>query len=269
MINRDKALNHIKSALVDSVGLREAENIGKYYVDSKVEWPIMEQQLLSDIEKMADGVPVQYITSNSFFYGKRFLVNEHVLIPRPETEELVHFIIQDYKSSSHPDLTILDIGVGSGCILLSVVSELGIKGIGIDVSPEALSVCQVNAHALECNVGLYCSNILVELPIKQPVDIIVSNPPYILKSEKQGRVQDSVDRYEPSIALYVENNDPLIFYKRIIELSEEMLVDGGHLYFETSDLFHDELRELVDSTEKEYEFKKDLQGNWRMLKIYY
>ncbi len=268
MINRLKALSLIKTALEDSVGTRESENISKYYIDSLLDWPIEEKQLFIDIEKLVSGIPVQYVTEVSFFYGKRFKVNNHVLIPRPESEELVHWIKQDYKNRSNHSLCILDIGVGSGCILLSLVTELEARGIGIDISSEALLVCRENADALQCKVDLVQSDILIESQVEGPVQIIVSNPPYILKSEKD-RVQDIVSRHEPSCALYVNSNDPLLFYKRIIELSNGLLVEGGHLYFETSDWFHDELKDLVDSIDKKYEFRRDLQGNWRMLKIYF
>ena len=265
MKSRVEAAQIIKSSLLETVGDREAENVAKYYVDSIAMWPLSEEKLYADVEKLIEGMPVQYITEVGFFYGKRFRVNENVLIPRPETEELVHWIIQDYKGVQETELSIMDIGVGSGCILLSVLNDVKATGIGIDISKEALRVCSDNAEKLGHSVELHCADILKDFHLDRTVDIIVSNPPYILRSDN--RVQQTVDKYEPDVSLYVDGNDPLVFYKRIIDFGETYITKGGHLYFETSDLYHAELESFIVSKEMEYEFKKDLQGNWRMLRI--
>ncbi len=251
--------------MLETVGIREAENIAKYYVDSIPVWPITKQMLDSDLKKLVEGMPVQYVTGFGFFYGKQIRLNEHVLIPRPETEELVHWIIQDYKRVLGTKLSILEIGVGSGCILLSLLDNVNATGIGIDISKEALKVCSDNAVHLGHSIELHCADILKDFSLDKSVDLIVSNPPYILRSDN--RVQQTVDKYEPDISLYVDGNDPLVFYKRIVDFGETCIKKGGHLYFETSDLYHAELESFIVSKEMEYEFKKDLQGNWRMLRI--
>ena len=266
-MNRRDALLKIKIGLTTLVGEREAENIAKYYVDAILDWPLGEKKLEGDIDRLYAGVPVQQVTGVSFFYGHRFIVNEHVLLPRPETEELVYWIAQDYKSSPSP-LRILDIGSGSGCILLSLMRAISnVDGVAIDVSNEALSIVESNAESFGLEVQCIQADILeADLSVHQPYDIIVSNPPYILRSEGE-RVQDSVHSHEPNVALYVHNEDPLQFYRRILELSKTALEPDGALYFETSDLFHEDLKELVSKSGFQFEFRRDLQGKWRMLNV--
>lgn len=250
---------------------RELENVISYYLDAKLSSAssIELSELNEDIAKLNNGQPVQYVTNTAFFYGHRFYVDPSVLIPRPETEELVYWITQDLKNQNLDKPDILDIGTGSGCILLSIAKELpACTAYGMDVSQAALEVMCKNAEQLGIAVQALEVDILqYEKAINQrKFDIIVSNPPYILKTE-MGRMDNSVVRFEPDVALYVEKDDPLIFYKRIIEFSKTQLKEGGALYFETSDLYHAALEAIAESKASSYEFKKDMQDNWRLLKM--
>ena len=266
-MNRNATATRIVDALKSTVGDREAENIAKYYIDAVLDWPQESNRVEQDIVSLEQGVPVQQVTGVSFFYGYRFFVDEHVLLPRPETEELVYWIAQDYKSHISP-LRILDIGSGSGCIILSLSQVLTtVDAVAIDISKEALNVTSINAKTFGLKVECLQVDILNDdLADHPPYDIIVSNPPYILRSEGE-RVQSSVHSHEPNVALYVEGEDPLQFYSRILEIGHTALNQGGKIYFETSDLFHEQLADLVKETGYKSEFRKDLQGNWRMLKV--
>jgi len=178
--------------------------------------------------------------------------------------KVVEWIISDYSDTDPID--IMDVGVGSGCILLSVISEVAYdKAYGLDVSDEALEVFLRNAAKLQ----LSCESINMDILTNSPnlnLDVIVSNPPYILESERK-RMDNSVLIHEPPVALFVDNIDPLIFYKVIIDIAENLLKKEGRLYFETSDLYHEGLLNYLNEKSLSYDFKKDLQGNWRMLRI--
>ncbi len=249
-------------------GSREAENIAKYYSDAQRGTEISLKEITRDIEELKDGIPVQYVTGISFFYRSQFIVNKSVLIPRPETEELVDWVISDYAQMEAIDL--IDIGVGSGCILLSVIRELNYSSaFGLDVSGQALDVFKRNAASLDLDITALHRNILLPAErhgITEKFDVIVSNPPYILNSER-ARMDHSVAIHEPDVALFVDDEDPLVFYKAIIEFAKSNLKLKGSLYFETSDLYHERLEQLISGSEMKAAFKKDMQGNWRMLKI--
>jgi len=223
--------------------------------------------ILQEIEaRLLKNEPVQYILGQADFYGLKLKVSPAVLIPRPETEELVHWIISDVKDKT---LDVLDIGTGSGCILLSVLHKaINCNGTGLDVSSDALEVFDINKERLDVNAQTIQADILDETSseIIEKYDIIVSNPPYILESEKH-RMGHSVLDNEPHVSLFVEENDPLVFYERIMQLSLTHLNVNGHIYFETSDLYHYELKDLISKFPYTSEFRKDLQDNWRMLKL--
>ena len=272
MLNSVEIKHQICLDLNLKYGLREAENIAAYYLDAyrdKISQGLVTQEKLSDdIGLLLQDTPIQYLTQTSFFYGHNFHVNSHVLIPRPETEELVHWVISDYKSSEG-QLCMLDIGTGSGCILLSICKSLPhLLGTGIDISSEALSVMGINAERMGIATRALCIDVLKNdlSDIDQTFDIIVSNPPYILMKEL-GRMGENVIGIEPEEALFVHGQDPLVFYDRILQISQSKLKPDGYLYFETSDLYHEEMEELVQRFSSKYEFRRDLQGSWRMLKV--
>ncbi len=245
---------------------RELENVVAYYRDATKDDELRDP--VKDARRLLEGEPIQYICNKSFFYGLEYYVDPHVLIPRPETEELVHWVLSEHKNQEGH---ILDIGTGSGCILLTLLyKNPSFKGMGIDISADALNVFMVNNQKLNTNAKAKEVDILNDhlTAFNNQFDIIVSNPPYILKSEKP-RMGESVVKHEPEEALFVNSNDPLIFYKHIIDIAPHLLKHNGSLYFETSDLYHNELKAFCAASNKQATFRKDLQGNMRMLKVSY
>ncbi|NNE25752.1 MAG: peptide chain release factor N(5)-glutamine methyltransferase [Saprospiraceae bacterium] len=247
-------------------GLREASNIVAYYFDAVDDHLAVDQQRV--LELFSKGVPVQYIAKTAFFYGHEFYVDNRVLIPRPETEELVHWIITDQKHKNN-SFTILDIGSGSGCILLTVLLKYpDAKGTALDISADALDVCQKNADKFKVPVSIMNKDVfnVKQDGLAHKYDVIVCNPPYILIDEKE-RMDDHVFHHEPEEALFVEGSDPLVFYEYIISNLEAWLTQGGAAYFETSDRYHEDLNSIVKEYGLQGEFKKDMQEKWRMLKV--
>ena len=181
----------------------------------------------SVLEKLQKEIPIQYILGNAHFYGLEFEVNENTLIPRPETEELVEWIIKNNsKIEGFKDLKILDIGTGSGCIAISLAKNLPhAKVFAIDVSEKALETAKRNALKNDANVTFLFKNILETEDLEQQFDIIVSNPPYVRNLEKE-EIKKNVLEYEPHLALFVEDNDALIFYRKISELAQKNLTEN-------------------------------------------
>ncbi|MGY3795446.1 peptide chain release factor N(5)-glutamine methyltransferase [uncultured Aquimarina sp.] len=212
--------------------------------------------------------PIQYIIGDTEFYGLLFKVNQHVLIPRPETEELVDWIVKDWQSINNTrKLTILDIGTGSGCIAISLATALSNADVyAIDVSEQAIEVAKFNAKYHEVDIQFMHSDILEMNSLPHKFDIIVSNPPYVRELEKE-EIQANVLENEPSIALFVSDENPLIFYEKITALAKEGLTDTGALYFEINQYLGVETKNMIQ--EYEYEFidlRKDINGNDRMIR---
>ena len=231
----------------------------------------------SDILKLYDcckdlkkNIPLQYILGETIFYGLTFKVNPRVLIPRPETEELVELILKDCEKLTETTLDILDIGTGSGCIPITMKHKLSEANVtAVDISEDALRVAQENALLNKTTVLFNCTDILkqdAEYAL-DTYDIIVSNPPYIAKKES-AQMHERVKNNEPSVALFVENNDATVFYKRIIELCKQHLNSGGKLYFELNPLFANEIKDIAQKSNlfSEIHLVKDLSGNIRFLK---
>lgn len=232
--------------------------------------------ILADLQKEK---PIQYITVEAWFYGLRFEVNENTLIPRPETEELVEFILKETSNFQLPasSLNILDIGTGSGCIPISLKANLPQANVSaIDVSEKALEVAKRNAQSNKVEVNFIQANVLeVEdlskhpLPNAQnllPLDIIVSNPPYVRNLEKE-EIKKNVLDYEPHLALFVEDTDALLFYRKIAQLALKNLAPNGLLFFEINQYLGKETVELLENLGfKNIELKKDIYGNDRMVK---
>lgn len=231
----------------------------------------------SDVLKLYDcckelkkNIPLQYILGETVFFGLTFKVNSKVLIPRPETEELVEIILKDYRNKSETTLDILDIGTGSGCIPITLKNKLPDANISaIDISQEALQVAQQNAMINNSTVLFnYCDILKPEAEyVLDTYDIIVSNPPYISKNEGS-QMHDRVKNNEPGIALFVEDINPIIFYKRIVELCKHHLNSCGALYFELNPVYAEEIKQLAQkiSLFAEVFLIKDLSGNIRFLK---
>ena len=203
--------------------------------------------------------PIQYIFGKTEFYGLKIKVNEHTLIPRPETEQLVDWILKENF------VTALDIGTGSGCIPIALAKHTDAKVLAIDVSEDALLIAEENAKNNEVEIDFIHQDILQTNSL-QKVDLIVSNPPYVLESEK-GKMQENVLDYEPELALFVEDKNPLIFYKKIASLAFNFLNENGKLFFEINAKFGKETIEmLADIGFVNIELKKDLNDKDRMIK---
>jgi len=194
--------------------------------------------------ELKTGKPIQYVLRETIFYGCTIKVNNATLIPRPETEELVDLIIKENRNFTGK---ITDIGTGSGCIAISLKKNLALAQVtGLDISENALAVARSNAILNDVAVSFISSDILHPDQAKIPsVDIIVSNPPYVLESEKQHMRRNVLD-FEPHMALFVPDSDPLVFYKAIINLSEKKLAKGGKIYLEINEAKGNEILRLLD-----------------------
>jgi release factor glutamine methyltransferase len=218
--------------------------------------------------------PVQYIIGETEFYGRKFKVTPDTLIPRPETEELVQLTVNSYQSDSEPlpnnnnKPRILDIGTGSGCIAISLACELPDNQVyAYDISEEALKIAQENAERNGANVIFEKVNILEPFTIHRlPFTVIVSNPPYVMNSEK-AEMERNVLEYEPHLALFVEDNDPLIFYRKIAEFTAKNLITKGLCIVEINQAFGLETAELFwNQGFSEVEVIKDMFGKDRIVK---
>ena len=208
--------------------------------------------------------PIQYIFGKAHFYGLEFEVNENTLIPRPETEELVEWIIEENKVKGQ--INVLDIGTGSGCIAISLAKNLTDASVSaIDVSEGALAVAGSNAQHNNVAVNFIQTDILAAETLPQIYDVIVSNPPYVRNLEKE-EIKENVLQYEPHLALFVEDNDPLLFYRKIALLARSHLSPNGRLYFEINQYLGPEtVQMLEDFGFKNVVLKKDIYGNDRMV----
>ncbi|RAI95014.1 peptide chain release factor N(5)-glutamine methyltransferase [Algoriphagus yeomjeoni] len=220
------------------------------------------QQLFGDFERLKTGEPIQYIMGKGPFYGRDFFVSAATLIPRNETEELVHLII---KENPEAGLRILDIGTGTGCIPISLALEMNNPEVfAVDISEEALEVAKKNAEALNAKVTFSTCNILTQTPEVTPLDILVSNPPYIPEQEKAEMHKNVLD-FEPGLALFVSNDDPLIFYKEIAKKGKQLLKLGGKLYFEINEKYGIQVAELMNELGyTEVKVLRDLNGKERI-----
>ncbi len=225
-----------------------------------------EQPLFDCLVRLKKEEPVQYVLGDTFFYGMRLKVNPSVLIPRPETEELVNWIVEDLTNLS-PPLEILDIGTGSGCIAIALARSLPEARLyAIDNSEEALKIARENAEMNQVNVQFREADIrkLDELGLR--FNVIVSNPPYVRNSEKS-RMKANVLKYEPHQALFVHDDDPLFYFKHITRLATINLKPGGAVYLEVNQyLSRETTRLLEDQKFSEIEPRKDFLGNDRMIK---
>lgn len=209
--------------------------------------------------------PIQYIIGKSNFMGLEFEVNKEVLIPRPETEELITWILDEH--SEHANLKILDIGTGSGCIPIVLAKHLPESNIQtMDISVKAISTAQNNAKKHHAKVEFIHQDVLKLETFPNSYDIIVSNPPYVRESEK-AQMRDNVLKHEPKIALFVPDEDPLIFYKHIARLALNSLKPNGSLYFEINQYLGKTLgKVLVGLGFNNVEIKKDIYGKDRMIR---
>jgi release factor glutamine methyltransferase len=246
-----------------------ALNINLTFNDEEIKvWNLILEQL--KLEK-----PIQYILGTAHFYGLEFEVDDSVLIPRQETEELVNLIINQYENetiSNNPKiqesnyLTILDIGTGSGCIAISLANNIkNAQVLALDVSEKALAIAKKNAKKNSVNVNFILNNILTINDLNQEFDIIVSNPPYVRNLEKHEIKKNVLDN-EPHLALFVDDNDALIFYRKIAELAQKNLSKNGKLYFEINQYLGKETVELLAKMNyKNIKLIQDIYGNDRII----
>lgn len=221
-----------------------------------------EQLLKSVIQRLQQHEPIQYVRGTADFYGFSFLVSPGALIPRPETEELVDLIMKE----TIPSPRILDIGTGSGCIAITLNKKIaGSKVEGWDISTAALDIASRNSKELKADVHFKQQDILLFQPQTEVFDIIVSNPPYITEKEKESMHKNVLD-WEPGTALFVPNNDPLLFYRHIATIAKQMLTPAGKLYFEINRAYGNETRTMLEELGYQHiQLIKDLSQNHRII----
>lgn len=222
-----------------------------------------EQEVESILSRLRNFEPIQYVQGQTNFLGREFYVAPGVLIPRPETEELVEEMVKNLM----PDARILDVGTGSGCIAVTLSKELpGATVRACDVSEKALDIARRNNHRLQASVSFFRCDILSYRPSsEEKYDVIVSNPPYILEEEQKTMERNVLD-WEPSLALFVPNTDPLLFYRRIAELGTEMLEEGGKLFFEINRAYGNKTADMLyQKGYSEVLIQKDFSGNDRFI----
>lgn len=230
------------------------------------------EQLFAILNELKTGKPIQYILGETEFYGLSFKVNPAVLIPRPETEELVDWLLSDQKKAdnSSEDLKIIDIGTGSACIPICIKKEMPFADVyGLDISLEALKTAQENAINNQTELTLIQDSILNpinEKLINTKYSIIISNPPYVMSTEKSEMMSNVLD-YEPHLALFVPDNDPLIFYRAIADYALQHLKNEGFLYLEINEHLGNETLELLKERGFiNFELRQDLRGKDRMIR---
>lgn len=276
-----ESIQTITTTLQPLYDAREAAAIAKSYMLERLSWPAYELSLrgeetldeavqhllMEDLPQLKLGRPLQYVLGVAYFYDLSFQVNEQVLIPRPETEELVQRILMDAQSGN--DLSIWDIGTGSGCIAVTLAKHLPqARVFASDISTGALDVAARNARALAADVTIAQHDMTdsEHLPfVGQQFDVIVSNPPYI-PAAVRAEMHVNVTEHEPATALFVPDDRPLLFYEALAIIGTHCLKPGGRIYMETYENFHQEMIELF--TQYNYikvESIEDINGRRRML----
>jgi release factor glutamine methyltransferase len=262
---------------------REAANIAEIVFESitkktKIERIISQNELINEYqtnllnqytEQLLAYKPVQYVLNEAWFAGMKFYVTDAVLIPRPETDELVDWVVSDNKTIKS-DLQIIDIGTGSGCIPISIKKKITTATvIGIDTSLDALEVARKNAQNLDTEINFKEIDFLNETCWDKlnKYDIIVSNPPYIKEMESIEMGKNVID-FEPYIALFVADNDPLLFYRKIALFAEKHLTENGSVYVEINEALGKATVELFINYQFDAQLKQDLQGKDRMIKAW-
>lgn len=268
-------ISHIRNILQECYPPREAANLSRIvccemFGQSDIDYYLGKDMILSSKDKrelesilsrLCNFEPIQYVQGIARFLGRTFRVAPGVLIPRPETEELVERMLKEVASSSR----ILDIGTGSGCIAVTLSKELPEAEVTAwDISEEALSIAGDNNRFLQASVRFVQHDVLTYQPVEDDCfDVIVSNPPYVVEAEKQD-MEQNVLNWEPSVALFVPNNDPLRFYRCIGELGRKMLAAGGRLYFEINRAFGDAVASMLRGQGyANVHIRKDISGNDR------
>ncbi len=261
-----------EAAAICHLFLEYVTGMGKMERLDKKDTQLTEQQQQLYDRKTNDlrkGRPIQYVTNSAWFMSREFYVDESVLIPRPETEELVQWIYEEIKNQKSKIKNVLDIGTGSGCIPISLKMTMPeMEVTTCDISNEALNVAKTNANRLNADINFLKLDFLDSAQHNNlgMYDVIVSNPPYIPAEEKE-RLHSNVKDFEPAIALFVPDNDALVFYRAIALFGKEHLNTGGCIYCEMDAAHAEECKLLFENAGyKNVEIRKDMHGNWRMLK---
>ncbi|MBQ6032147.1 MAG: peptide chain release factor N(5)-glutamine methyltransferase [Prevotella sp.] len=263
--------------LEERYGMNEAKAVVRYLLEMKYGLSLTDilcekthsvdiHTLRKDMERLCEGVPVQYVVGKTLFAGRCFEVSSDVLIPREETAELCRWITEEWKNDT---CRILDVGTGSGCIAITLSLDIpGSQVVAWDISEGALSVARKNAEALQTEVVFCRQDILDEkAPKETKYDIIVSNPPYICYQERD-EVDEHVLNNEPSLALFVPDNDPLLFYRAIMDYAKDVLKDTGMIYFEINPHHVEALQQLgMAMGFTLQEVRQDSFGKLRMLRL--
>ncbi len=214
-----------------------------------------QQEIDEVFNRLQDNEPIQYITQQANFFGYDFKVSPATLIPRPETEELVDWVLNEMKKQPQKNWRVLDIGTGTGCIPITIKKEFPLAEVfAMDISTEALNIAKQNAENLNASVTFIEQNILSTKQLDS-YDIIISNPPYVRNLEK-AEISENVLQHEPHLALFVDDNDPLIFYRKITQLAQKSLTENGLLFFEINQYLGNEMHEMVSEYFKTIELKK-------------
>ena len=272
--------NHFIDSLIEDYHKTEIIAFFRRLTDFYFQWPPtfcalntdytlsqLELDVLSNaLEELKVHSPLQYITHEAHFYNRSFYVDQNVLIPRPETEDLVHWVLSDFDHFEG-SLDVLEVGTGSGCIAVSLAKENSNFNVeALEISRNAIAVAQKNAVFHKVEVNFIQQDMRVLEVWRKPLDVIISNPPYIEPGEKK-EMLPNVLNHEPHLALFTPEKDPLYYYKKIIVMAESSLKIRGSLYFEVNPIFLDELMTFIKAkTFEDIEVRNDIFGKQRMLK---
>ncbi len=254
----------------------ECQAIFRLYIEYKLQIPLYQYfadtnqeiditpNIQEDLKKLADGKPIQHLIGETEFYGRSFLTDSRALIPRRETEELVYHILHETTLPAAP--TIMDFCTGSGIIAITLAKEIAeAKVDATDLSTDALALAQENAKKLEATVRFVCADLLKTDHLEKKYDLIVSNPPYIPQSE-QSHLHPNVINYEPAMALFVPDENPILFYEKIAQLAHDSLQNNGYLYLETHENFHKEITKILNGLSfKDIQSRNDWQKKARFV----
>ncbi len=269
------AFDYTVYSLLGDYDRKEATNISRLilkeifkisYFDRTDEF-VEEEELKAIIKRLKRSEPIDYIIGHSNFFGYEFMVNKHVLIPRPETEELVNWILEDNKNQ-YKQKDVIDIGSGSGCIGITLKKKKPpFRVFALEESMDAMNCTRINAKRLRTNLEFFRTDFLDRSIWNAfgAFDIIVSNPPYISMSEKN-KMSENTLGYEPEKALFTYGNDPLVFYRYISRFAKDHLNVGGAVYVEMNEFRVKETRKIFESIFDQVEIRKDMQGKERMLR---
>jgi release factor glutamine methyltransferase len=255
--SRDEIQSIIYVLLEEKLGLRKIDIMKGKMIESA-----QKDQFNEYIQRINRHEPIQYIVGQAEFYGRQFAVDHSVLIPRPETELLITSVIRTRVAAP----VILDMGTGSGCIAVTLAKEIPLSKVyAIDISEAALAVARQNSLKLQAAVHFSKADILTEIKYDQQFDFIVSNPPYIALSEKQ-RMKSNVLDFEPHLALFVPDEDPLIFYQAIAKRGKSILKPTGKILVEINERFGQEVSEIFRTARyKQVAIEKDLDNKDRIV----